>query len=41
MEIPTIGCGLNAFQMINMENKNLPLEEKVKLMEEKFFKTHM
>lgn len=41
MEIPTIGCGLNAFQMINMENKNLSLEEKVKLMEEKFFKTHM
>lgn len=41
MEIPTIGCGFNAFQLIDREKRDLPLEERVKLMEEKFFETHM
>lgn len=41
MEIPTIGCGFNAFQLIGREKRDLPLEERVKLMEEKFFETHM
>lgn len=41
MEIPTIECGFSVFQTIDRNNRNLPLEERVKLMEDKFFITHM
>ena len=41
MEIPTIGCGLSVFDVVNDENRHLPLEERVILMEKVFFDTHM
>ena len=41
MEIPTIGCGLSVFDVVNDENRHLPLEERVTLMEKVFFNTHM
>ena len=41
MEIPTIGCGLSVFDVVNDENRHLPREERVILMEKVFFDTHM
>lgn len=41
MNIPTIGCGYNAIQLVNKDNKHLPLVDRVPLMEKVFFKTHM
>lgn len=41
MEIPTIGCGLSVFDVVNDENRHLQLEERVILMEKVFFDTHM
>ena len=41
MELPTIGCGYNAIQLVEHENRHLPLEERVGLMEKMFFETHM
>ena len=40
MEIPTIG-GLSVFEVVNDKNRDLPLEERVTLMEKIFFDTHM
>ena len=41
MEIPTIGCGFNAFTKIQWENSHLPIAEQVQKMEPVFFNTHM
>ena len=41
MEIPTIGCGYSAMQLVDSENNNLPISERVPLMEKVFFETHM
>lgn len=41
LDIPTIGCGYNAFTLAGEQNKHLPLAERVAIMEEIFFKTHM
>lgn len=41
MSIPTIGCGLNAIERTDRENKELPIKDRVTLMERVFFKTHM
>ena len=41
MDIPVIGCGWNAFQKVDCDNRNLPMEKRVELMEKVFFETHM
>lgn len=41
MGIPTIGCGETAITLVNSNNKNLPMEQRVELMEQVFFDTHM
>lgn len=41
MSIPTIGCGLNAIERTDRENKELPIKDRVTLMERVFFETHM
>lgn len=41
LDIPTIGCGYNAFTLVNEQNKHLPLTERVAIMEKVFFDTHM
>lgn len=43
LDIPSIGYGgvMNPFYVIWDNNRELPFEERVKLMEEKFFQTHM
>ena len=41
MDIPVIGCGWNAFQKVDCDNRNLPMEKRVELMEKEFFETHM
>ena len=41
MDIPTIGCGYNAMQLVDRDNKNLPMKDRVVLMEKVFFETHM
>lgn len=41
MSIPTIGCGLNAIEKNDGENKELSIKDRVTLMERVFFKTHM
>jgi len=41
MNIPTIGCGFNAFTKVDWDNRRLSIEERVKLMEPVFFETHM
>ena len=41
LDIPTIGCGFTAIELAERENKHLPLAERVAIMEEIFFKTHM
>lgn len=41
MDIPTIGCGYNAIQLVNKENKHLPLADRVPLMEKVFFETQL
>ena len=41
MDIPVIGFGWNAFQKVNYDNKDLPIEKRVELMEKVFFETHM
>lgn len=41
MDIPTIGCGYNAVSLIDKENKHLPMEKRVGLMEKAFFEMHM
>ncbi len=41
LEIPTIGCGYNAFTLAGEQNKHLPLAERVAIMEKVFFDTHM
>lgn len=41
MNIPTIGCGYNPMERVNYDNKELPLKERVQLMEKVFFETHM
>ena len=41
LDIPTIGCGYNAFTLAEEQNKHLPLAERVVIMEKIFFKTHM
>ncbi len=41
MSIPTIGCGLNAIEKNDRENKELSIKDRVTLMERVFFKTHM
>lgn len=41
MDIPTIGCGYNAIQLVNRESGNLSIEERIPLMEKVFFETHM
>lgn len=41
MDIPAIGCGYNAMQLVDRENKNLSMKDRVVLMEKVFFKTHM
>lgn len=42
-DIPCIGFGgaMNPFSTVFDDNSVLPFEERVRLMEEKFFKTHM
>lgn len=41
MELPTIGCGYNAVQLIDRDNRHLQMPERVDLMEKAFFETHM
>lgn len=41
LNIPTIGCGYNAFTLVEKQNKHLPLAERVAIMEKVFFNTHM
>lgn len=41
MDIPTIGFGYNAIQLVDRENKNLSMKDRVALMEKVFFETHM
>ena len=43
LDIPSIGYGgvMNPFYVIWDNNRDLPFEERVKLMEEKFFQTHI
>ena len=41
MNIPTIGCGLNAIERTDREHKELPIKDRVTLMERVFFETHM
>ena len=41
MDIPTIGCGYNAVSLIDKENRHLPMEKRVELMEKAFFEMHM
>lgn len=41
MSIPTIGCGLNAIERTDRENKELSIKDRVTLMERVFFKTHI
>lgn len=41
LNIPTIGCGYNAFTLAGEQNKHLPLAERVAIMEKVFFDTHM
>ena len=41
LEIPTIGCGFTAIELVERENKHLPLAERVAIMEKVFFDTHM
>ena len=41
MDIPTIGCGYSAVQLVDKENSHLSIEERVLLMEKVFFETHM
>ena len=41
LDIPTIGCGYNAFTLAGEQNKHLPLAERVAIMEKVFFDTHM
>ena len=41
MSIPTIGCGLNAIERTDRDNKKLSVKDRVTLMEKVFFETHM
>lgn len=41
LDIPTIGCGYNAFTLAGEKNKHLSLAERVLIMEKIFFDTHM
>ena len=41
LDIPTIGCGYNAFTLAGEQNKHLTLAERVAIMEKVFFDTHM
>jgi hypothetical protein len=41
MEIQTIGCGYNPMEEVNWLNRGKTMEQRVALMEEVFFKTHM
>ena len=41
LELPTIGCGITRLDIIENENKRLPLAEKVALMEKAFFEMSM
>ena len=41
INIPTIGCGYNAVQLVDKENKHLSMKDRVPLMEKVFFKMHM
>ena len=37
LDIPTIGCGYNAFTLAGEQNKHLPLTKRVAFMEKVFF----
>lgn len=41
VNIPTIGCGYNAIELVNEQNRHLSVEERVPLMEKVFFEMHM
>lgn len=41
MDLPTIGCGYNAVQLVDRDNKHLTMSERVRLMEKVFFDMHM
>lgn len=41
MDISTIGCGYNAVSLVDKENKHLPMEKRVELMEKAFFEMHI
>lgn len=41
MDIPTIGCGYNTVSLLGKENRHLPMEKRVELMESTFFEMHM
>lgn len=41
LNILTVGCGFTAIELVEKENKHLPLAERVATMEKVFFETHM